>query len=436
MRFPRRHHNATLLPDGTVLVTGGTRGGGPPDLGFNDLAAGQPVHIAELWDPKGDGGKGSWTDLTAEERDRCYHATAVLLPDARVLSAGGGEYRPGGRENPPADSHRDAQIFSPPYLFKGARPSISAAPDAVTYGQTFDVETPQANDIATVSWIRLPSVTHAFDQSQRINVLAFKAQAGTLRVTAPSTPNMCPPGHYMLFILNSVGAPSIARIVQIQAVSAPAATAAETPETASRLPGAESSEDRAAYVDNLSLQADVVNAARGTAVVIGITGSCPYGIGACWGGAYEALHHLDGVDLVSPVPNTADSTADVFLKDERLPALDQWAGQLRRMVGGTYELRGVEVTLEGPIQARNNRLVMLGSGQRPPVELVPLTEADKIQWDQPSRALKPLETDEALAYERLAAASTGSARRRRLTVTGPLTMTDSGYRLHVRVLGR
>jgi galactose oxidase len=90
MAFPRRQHNAVLLPDGTVLVLGGTRGGGGPNIGFNDLTSGQPIHIAELWNPD----NGQWTSLTAESVDRCYHSTAMLLPDARVLSAGGGEYRP------------------------------------------------------------------------------------------------------------------------------------------------------------------------------------------------------------------------------------------------------------------------------------------------------------------------------------------------------
>ena len=90
MNFPRRQHNATILPDGTVLVTGGTRGGGAPGTAeaFNDLDPGQPVHIAELWDPK----TGQWTELAAEKTDRCYHSTAVLLPDGRVLSAGSGEF--------------------------------------------------------------------------------------------------------------------------------------------------------------------------------------------------------------------------------------------------------------------------------------------------------------------------------------------------------
>lgn len=141
MRFPRRQHNATILPDGTVLVTGGTRGGGGPNPGFNDLRQGQPVHTAELWDPA----TGQWTELTSEQLDRCYHATAVLLPDATVLSAGGGEYRPRNGVDTPnddQDTHRDAQIFSPPYLFKGTRPEIRSAPDSVSYSEEFQVVIP------------------------------------------------------------------------------------------------------------------------------------------------------------------------------------------------------------------------------------------------------------------------------------------------------
>lgn len=210
MSIGRRQHNATLLPDGTVLVTGGTSGNGGPNMGFNDLT--QPVKKAELWDPA----TGNWTVLAEESTPRCYHSIAVLLPDARVLSAGGGEYRPDNvHENDPQDSHRDAQIFSPPYLFRGPRPDITDAPAEVGYGQTFDVKTSRPDQVSQVNWIRLSSVTHSFNQGQRINFLKFTSDATSLKVTAPATAQMCPPGHYMLFVLSQDKVPSVAKVILI-----------------------------------------------------------------------------------------------------------------------------------------------------------------------------------------------------------------------------
>jgi galactose oxidase len=214
MKFKRRQHNATILPDGTVLVTGGTQGSGSVG-GFDDLAIGSPIRAAELWNPK----TGTWTVLAEESVDRCYHSTAILLPDATVLSAGGGEYRPDPSmpaENPLKDSHRDAQIYSPPYLFRGGqRPAIGSAPDTVVYATDFDVVTAQASDIADVTWIRLSSVTHSFNQNQRINFLKFVRGVDKLRVTPPANANACPPGHYMLFLIDKKGVPSIAKIMKI-----------------------------------------------------------------------------------------------------------------------------------------------------------------------------------------------------------------------------
>ncbi len=431
MTFRRRQHNATVLPDGTVLVTGGTQGGGGPNNGFNDLGPNQPVHLAELWEPKGGQG-GVWTALAAEAVDRCYHAIAVLLPDATVLSAGGGEYRPDNvHANDPKDSHRDAQVFSPPYLFKGGRPDITAAPASVSYGESFQVGTSLPDDVGKVTWIRLPSVTHSFDQSQRINVLLFVAGSGALTVTAPNSANVCPPGHYMMFILNKAGVPSIARIIQMRAAVAPAAVPAAP---ARLLPLRAALSEPRACLQVWARETAVREAATGTAVVVGITGTCPYGIGACWGGAYEALGRLEGVALVSPIPNTDDSTAEVFLKDERLPALDRWDAQFRSIVNGTYVVRGVEVALRGIIEERDGRLLLGGAERRPPIQLAPMAAAERIQWNHTAQTRKPMEEGEALAYEELGAAFRSLADGQRVTVTGPLIQTDIGYRLHVRLV--
>jgi galactose oxidase len=227
MQFKRRQHNATLLPDGTILVTGGTQGTGAKyekeEKGFNDLRIGSPIRSAELWNPNKPAGQ-HWTKMAKADVDRCYHSTAVLLPDATVLSAGGGEYSPpndqGRTENLPEDTHKDAQIFSPPYLFqpngmRAERPDITDAPGDVKYGDAFAVKTTHPDQIGRVSWVRLSSVTHSFNTNQRINVLKFTADAAGLKVTAPADPKVCPPGHYMLFVLNKTGVPSVAKIIRI-----------------------------------------------------------------------------------------------------------------------------------------------------------------------------------------------------------------------------
>ncbi|HEV7806077.1 MAG TPA: galactose oxidase-like domain-containing protein [Solirubrobacteraceae bacterium] len=431
MSFPRRHHNATILPDGTVLVTGGTRGGGGPGNGFNDLTRGATVHIPELWDPK----TGEWTQLAAEKVDRCYHATAVLLPDATVLSAGSGEYAPwegSGEENFPEDNHRDGQIYSPPYLFKGDRPVISEAPDLVTYGGTYTVKTEQAHDVDKVSLVRLSSVTHAFNMNQLINFPAFVPADGELLVTAPDSRNATPPGHYMLFILTKAGVPSVAKILRVG--PAHAARDIDTAGTDADMLSASPAADDELFMTGVERRAAVLGAADGTRVVVGLTGRCPYGIGACWGGAEEALHRLKGVQFVDPIPNVASSTATVYLKDDGLPALTAWAVQFPRIANGSYDLRGVEISLEGEIEARDDEL-FLATGEQS-VALAALAPEEKIHWDALSAAPQPLKANEASAYDDLAAVYDAAdallANGGRATVTGPLEQLDERYVLHVR----
>ncbi|HEY2054863.1 MAG TPA: galactose oxidase-like domain-containing protein [Solirubrobacterales bacterium] len=199
MAFPRSFLNLTNLPDGTVLATGGDT-----DKSGENNANG--VLQAEDWNP----GTGSWTTYAPMSAPRLYHSVALLLPDGRVYVAGGGG-------TPLVTDQKSAQIFSPPYLFKGPRPTISSAPSTLEYGSTAFVGTPDAASIARVSLIRTGSVTHAFDQNARAMQLSFTQTAGGINVTIPSNRNDIPPGYYMLFLVNGEGVPSIAPFVRFPA---------------------------------------------------------------------------------------------------------------------------------------------------------------------------------------------------------------------------
>ncbi|MGE3743636.1 MAG: galactose oxidase-like domain-containing protein, partial [Geminicoccaceae bacterium] len=197
MQYARRYPNATVLPDGKVLVTGGSAG--PNDA---RVAAMTP----EMWDPA----TGKWGSMAPMQVPRLYHSSAVLLPDGRVLSAGGGR---------PASKHGvenfNAEIYSPPYLFRGPRPVIAASPSRIGFGSRCTVQIDAARPITMVNLIRLSSATHCFNMGQRFLRLAFSAGSGGLSVTGPASGKIAPPGHYLLHVVDDDGVPSEGAIVQV-----------------------------------------------------------------------------------------------------------------------------------------------------------------------------------------------------------------------------
>jgi len=220
----RVNHNLTLLPDGKVLVSGG--------MGVRDNQQNlSPRRRPELWDPAGNGGAGVWEggdgvgiQLDTSQVARNYHSTALLLPDGRVLCAGG------NATNRPGDDFQDDQfrvdIYSPPYLFNadgtGAiRPDLRTAPRRVSYGQPFVVSVGGGDAIAGGCLIRAGAATHGYDQSQLYIPLSF-TQVGPIgtstryyRTAAPTDSAVAPPGDYLLFVRNGQGTPSIARWVNV-----------------------------------------------------------------------------------------------------------------------------------------------------------------------------------------------------------------------------
>jgi hypothetical protein len=192
--------NATILPNGKVLASGGS-------VKNEDNAT--AVKEAQLYDPA----SNTFSSASSMEFPRLYHSNTLLLPDATVVSLGG---------NPLRKVYQpEIEIYSPPYLFKpdgslATRPTITGvAPGKLHYGEQFNVTTPEAENIKFVALIRAGAVTHAFDMDQRLVGLTFTAVDRVLHAKAPANGQLAPPGYYMLFILNKEGVPSVAQFVHL-----------------------------------------------------------------------------------------------------------------------------------------------------------------------------------------------------------------------------
>jgi hypothetical protein len=203
---PATQNNAVALPDGNVVVVGGTASRGT----INSLRL-------QLFDSSA----GTITPGVASTIPRHDHSTTLVLPDASVIIMGGNRTNllPGNRNaGVPV-----AEIFRPPYLFKGPRPEIDRAPDEIDYGERFDVKlTGSASRIRSAALIRIGPVTHNWDWDNRYVKLAVD-QSGhrtkrsrTVSVAAPSRPALAVPGYYMLFMVSDEGVPSVAARVQLE----------------------------------------------------------------------------------------------------------------------------------------------------------------------------------------------------------------------------
>lgn len=193
--------DATVLPDGKVLVTGGAT---------QKQKLANAVHEAAIWDPK----TGRWQTSTPAkgQKARLYHSTSILLPDATVLVAGGGPPGPATNLN--------ANIYYPPYLYNNTggpapRPEITSFGGMIRGGDTL-IQVKDSDTISRVSLVKAGSVTHSFDQGQRFRSLRFTQQGNRVIAKIPRSKNQIPPGLYMLFVINDKGVPSLSRLETIR----------------------------------------------------------------------------------------------------------------------------------------------------------------------------------------------------------------------------
>jgi hypothetical protein len=211
---PVRHHACcVLLPDGSALVLGGSQ----------DEKDRDAVRAAERYDPA----TGQWATLAEAAVPRQYHSVALLMPDGRVWTAGSNHdgkesfrnnlLSPSDADEPGVDNRElRIELFSPPYLFRGPRPVIEAAPETLALPGTFQVGTPDSSAIERGALLRCGSVTHAFDFDQRYIGLAVQSRtASTVTLVSPPDHHIAPPGYYLLFLLSRQDVPSIGRFLRV-----------------------------------------------------------------------------------------------------------------------------------------------------------------------------------------------------------------------------
>ncbi|MGA9521632.1 MAG: galactose oxidase-like domain-containing protein [Myxococcaceae bacterium] len=195
--FPLDQNNAVVLADGNIVVFGGSgRVNGQRNANLD----------VQLFNPA----TGQLTTVARTNVPRHDHSNGTLLPDGSVLISGG------NRVDLAADGNVGvpvAQIYSPPYLFKGERPEVLYAPEKIRYGRTFDLQV--HGTISKVTLLRVGPTTHNWSWGNAYVELAFKQKKDRVSVTAPKVPGAAVPGLYMLYVLNENGVPSVAQRVMV-----------------------------------------------------------------------------------------------------------------------------------------------------------------------------------------------------------------------------
>jgi Domain of unknown function (DUF1929) len=196
----KMYDSMVLLPNGNVFETGGGL-----------INREDPVYEASMINTAAleEGAPASkvYTEMATDPVPRTYHSQSFLLPDGRVVSIG----------NNPGDGSFNMQIsvYSPPYLFDGARPVIKSVASETnwTYGHAYKITT--STPIKSAELIRPAAVTHQSDPNQRYVALPISGKGDTVSLNLNSNDNIAPPGWYMLFVTNGNNVPSVAKWVHV-----------------------------------------------------------------------------------------------------------------------------------------------------------------------------------------------------------------------------
>ena len=195
MTYPRIYLNPVILPNGKVVVFGGST---------SDDFVQNAVYSPEMFDPDTE----SWTVLPPATVPRLYHSVALLLPDGRVWTAGTSYSK--------SLNELRTEIFSPSYV-SATRPTISGTPIiSGGYGGSIKIPTPDASNITKVSLIKLSTFTHHYNSDQRLIWLQIQStDSGSVTVKAPINSKLAPPGYYLIHVLDSNSIPSTGAFIRI-----------------------------------------------------------------------------------------------------------------------------------------------------------------------------------------------------------------------------
>ena len=193
MAMRRMHLCASLLPDRSVLVNGGA---------MMEESAADAMLDAEIYHPDIGGGPGTWAMAAISRVARLYHSVALLMPDGKVITAG---------SNPARKTEElRIEVFWPPYLFGGPRPTCAPAATEVAYGGSLAAAVPGAAQIASACLMRPGATTHSLDAEQRLVDLPIQVTGpDAVLLQLPAAATIAPPGWYLLFVVSTAGVPSL-----------------------------------------------------------------------------------------------------------------------------------------------------------------------------------------------------------------------------------
>ncbi|TVZ06539.1 DUF1929 domain-containing protein [Trebonia kvetii] len=201
---PTRYPITVLLPDDDVLVTGGSR--------YYRGMHGSDNRDTRIYNVAGKAFSRAADSITGRD----YHSGGILLPNGSVLTLGGNPLFGNAQDTLPQTFNQEIDVYDPPYMFQGSRPSIIGAPTAMKLGDGYVIKVSQASRIRYLRLMRPDNPTHVTDVNQRSIAVKFSNLGnGYLKVSVPPNPNLTPPGYYMLFAVNDRGVPSTASWVRV-----------------------------------------------------------------------------------------------------------------------------------------------------------------------------------------------------------------------------